>query len=235
MRIDDPNAPWNQGEEDLILPDASTDQKVINNVIRARHQARINNQWSDVPGEIEQILDRFLNPVIPWRQVLWQWFTEMVKKRHSWKRPNRRHRPRDMYLPSRITDKGRLEHLAFYVDTSGSISDGDIIRFMSELKYIKDVFNPEKMTIVQFDTMIHRVDEWGEEDSFTRIEIKGRGGTSLVPVRQHILDTEPTAAIIFSDLFVEEMEKGPECPIIWATIGNPNATVPFGKLIHVED
>lgn len=235
IEVDDPNAPWNQEDmDDLLPPDQATNQTVVNNVIRARHQARINH-WGDAPGEIEQILDRFLNPVIPWRQVLWQWFTELKKARYTWKRPNRRYKPRDMYLPSRFHDKGRLEHLAFYVDTSGSISNDDIIRFMSELKFIKESFNPEKMTIIQFDTQISDIVEWGEEDNFNRIQIKGRGGTDLVPVRNHIMITEPTAVIIFSDLFVEPMEEGPECPIIWATIGNPGATVPFGKLIHVED
>jgi predicted metal-dependent peptidase len=234
-RLDDPDVPWNQGEDDLLPPDESTNEKVVNNVIRAKEQARINGSWGDVPGEIEQILDRFLNPVVPWRQVLYQWFTELTKTHMTWKRPNRRYKPRDIHLPSRYRDRGKLANLVFFWDTSGSISNEDIIRFSSEVKFIKDVFKPEKLTIVQFDTMIQKILEFDDTDAFVRIEIAGRGGTHLGCVREYIMKHEPTAAIIFSDLFCEPMQEGPECPIIWATVGNPSATVPFGKLIHIED
>ena len=73
------------------------------------------------------------------------------------------------------------------------------------------------------------------KDKFEKIVIVGRGGTKLGPVRQHIMDNQPTAAIIFSDMLVSPMRPGPTCPILWVAISNKDAKVPFGKLIHIED
>ena len=89
-----------------------------------------------------------------------------------------------MYLPSLIDDDGGLDHLIYYLDVSGSISDGDIIRFHSEFKYVKEHFEPEKMTMVQFDTRITQEKVFHKEDPFVETHVVGRGGTSLVPVRE---------------------------------------------------
>ncbi|MFP3624830.1 VWA-like domain-containing protein, partial [Burkholderia sp. SIMBA_051] len=75
-----------------------------------------------------------------------------------------------------------------------------IVRFGSELKFVKETYNPEKLSIVQFDTRIQRTDTWGEDDPFEKIEIIGRGGTHLECVRRDMLEENPTAAIIFTDM-----------------------------------
>jgi len=63
----------------------------------------------------------------------------------------------------------------------------------------------------------------------------GRGGTCLIEVRQWIIDNEPTAAVIFTDMGVAPMRPlSVEVPILWVCTNNPGATVPFGKLIHIK-
>lgn len=218
---------------DMVPMDPGDKAKAVNNVVKAIHQAKLAGQAGSIPGEIVQIVKQFLAPVIPWETVLYQFFSDMLNDDYSWKRPNRRYS--DMYLPSRFTDDGRLEHLIYYLDVSGSISDHDLIRFNSEVKHIKDVFNPQKLTLVQFDTRISDEKVITENDAFDEIEIVGRGGTCLIPVREHILEHKPTAAIIFSDLFCAPMEPVPEeFPVIWVAVNNRTATVPFGKLIHIK-
>ena len=121
------------------------------------------------------------------------------------------------------------------MDVSGSISDHDILRFNSEVKFIKETFNPIKLTLVQFDTRISSEQTMTEDEPFDKIVVLGRGGTCLRPVRQHIIDNEPTAAIIFTDLYVAPMQELPiEVPIIWASTST-GISVPFGKLIHVTE
>jgi hypothetical protein len=78
---------------------------------------------------------------------------------------------------------------------------------------------------------------YGEDDPFEEIKLIGRGGTCLSEVRQHIIDNEPTAAIIFSDLDCPPMEKLPvglNIPVIWVAIRNKSATVPFGSITHIQ-
>jgi predicted metal-dependent peptidase len=205
-------------------------QKMINSAVKAVQSAKLNA--GNVPGGIEIVIDKFLAPKIPWQAALYMFFNDLLNKDYSWARPNRRYT--DMYLPSQIDDDGRLEHLIYYLDVSGSISDHDVLRFNSEVKYIKDTFNPVKLTLVLFDTVIQQEYVFTEDDPFEKVIVTGRGGTSLVPVREHIMEHKPTAAIIFTDLAVTPMEPGPQCPIIW--VSTDDATpVPFGKLIILRD
>lgn len=214
------------------MPDQNP-QTIVNAVVMAVHQAKMAQQAGNLPGAIEQTLKKFLEPVIPWQTVLMQFFTDLLNEDYSWKRPNRRYQ--DMYLPSKFTDDGRLEHLVYFLDVSGSITEKDLLRFNSEVKYIQETLKPKRLTLVQFDTIIQDVKEFKEEDPFDEIKIIGRGGTSFHPVREFILKHKPTAAIVFSDMWCDPMQPlGEEIPIIWVAIGNKQASVPFGKLIHID-
>lgn len=231
-----PNA-WGNG--DIQMPDPAQsgsknqDAKILNNVVRAMTNAKMEGKPGAIPGNLTQIVDKFLTPIVPWEQLLRQWFTELQDFDYTWARPNRRYT--DMYLPSPTQDDGKLAHLMYFQDVSGSITDNDIQRFNSELKFVWEEFKPLKMTIVQFDTRITKIDELKEGDSFTCIEIVGRGGTCLVPVRKMIIEQKPTAAIIFSDMQVAPMEPLPfEIPILWIATNAAGATVPFGKIVHIK-
>lgn len=217
-----------------ILPSSPTQtQTVINSVMQAVQQAKMANQPGNIPGGIEQYLTNFLTPIIPWQKVLYKFFTDLIDTDYTWKRPNRRYP--DMYLPSKHNNENGLEHLIYFLDVSGSINDADLLRFNSEVKYIQENIRPQKLTLVQFDTKITAVKEFEIDQSFSEIHVLGRGGTSLEPVREYIIKHKPTAAIIFSDLCVPQMQKLPvNVPIIWAVIGNPEITVPFGQIIHIK-
>lgn len=221
-------------DEDLTSLSDQQKQQAINTVVQAVQQAKLAGQAGVIPGGVETILKQFLEPAIPWEQVLMKYFTDMLDEDYSWARPNRRYQ--HVYLPSRFTDDGRLEHLMYFLDVSGSISMHDILRFNSEIKYIQEVLNPEKLTLVQFETEIVKTDEFETDQPFNEITVNAGGGTSLVPVREMIEKFKPTAAVIFTDLLVTPMEPLTEdIPVIWCVYGNPRATVPFGRLLHIKD
>ena len=221
--------PYNSGP-----PDKKATVEQLQAVAQAIQQAKLQKQAGSIPGQLELIVDEFLSPVIPWEQVLFNWFTDLITEDYSWRRPNRRYQ--DMYLPSLQSDEQRLTCLHYYFDVSGSVTDQMIKRFNSEVKYIKDTFNPEKLVLVMFDTKIHEVYEITENDVFDRIKVTGRGGTCLNCVHAHIEETKPTAAIIFTDLECSPMQplKVP-VPIIWTVADNPYAKVPFGQIIHIKE
>lgn len=209
-------------------------QALMNATVKAIQQAKMSKQAGAIPGGIEMIVDRFLKPKIPWQAVLNRFFTDLIEHEYTWARPNRRYQ--HMYLPSHFEDEGLLEHLAYYLDISGSISDHDVRRFNSEVAYIWNTFHPKKLTLVLFDTKIQKEYVFEEGDRFEKIVVVGRGGTCLKEVRQHMLEHKPTAAIIFSDLYVEPMEVFPGLPpTIWVAVNNDTAVVPFGQLIHIKE
>lgn len=227
-------APWGPGSGPDMRPggDPATQRQVIANVVQATQAARLANAAGTIPGDTELFLKKFLEPKVPWETLLYLWFNDMGEPDYTWARPNRRYS--DMYLPSLQDTEGRLEHLIWYWDVSGSVTDEQALRMASEVKFIKEHFNPVKLTIVQFDTRITDEKVFTEDDPFEDVVIIGRGGTCLIPVREHIMQHEPTAVVIFSDLYVQPMDPGPKCPILWIAVDNQQARVNFGKLIHIK-
>ena len=216
---------------DLRDPPKDKEIEVMAKVVQAVQAARMGQQAGSIPGEIILEIEKFLNPKLPWRVLLRRFFVEQSREDYSWKRPNRRYS--DEYLPSLWAEDG-LTTINYYLDVSGSISDKDILRFNSEVKHIKDEFNPQMLNLITFDTRIRDQYSFDENTPFEKIIVTGRGGTDLDPVAAHILKTKPNVAVIFSDLWVDPMPSVGSIPVLWVVIGNPSATVPFGQMVHID-
>jgi predicted metal-dependent peptidase len=227
---------------DIVEPEEGegdvAEHTIINKVVQASTAAKMSGAGDDgLPSEIDTMLKRFLQPKLPWELLLRQFFQALTGQDYSWSRPNRRYR--DMYLPSLMEDESGLEHLIYYLDVSGSVSDGEVVRFNSEVKFIKETFNPHRLTLVLFDHQIQREYDFYEDDPFEEIVIVGRGGTDLGPVREHMLEHRPTAAVVFSDMCCAPMQPLPpgiDIPTIWVGVNAGNETqVHFGKLVHIKE
>lgn len=236
--------PGNDPDDDdvgdmLSVPDGQekiTASDVLNGVVSATHQAKMAGQPGDIPGEVQHTLKQFLAPVIPWEAKLHKFFFDLVEEDYQWSRPNRRMLD-IMYLPSRFEDEGKLDHLIYYLDVSGSVTDAQVIRFNSEVKYIWDVLQPKKLTLVLFDTIIQAEYVFHQGDPFEEVIVVGRGGTCLICVREHMIQHNPTAAIIFTDLGCAPMEylpAGQQVPTIWVAISNKTTPIPFGERINIR-
>lgn len=224
---------WGQNDGgDLKPTPKDKKQTVVNTVVRAIQQAKILNGAGSVPGNLEQIIESFLKPIIPWERALMEFFTDMFEEDYSWRRPNRRYK--DVYMPSLIEmDEGRLDYLAYFIDVSGSITDSEIHRFNSEVKYIQTMLKPKRLSLIQFDTQIQKVDEFTEDDAFKKIQVIGRGGTDLDCVHEYIEKHKPTAVVVFSDLRCRPMQPlRSKIPVLWV-VTNSGRTPPYGKMIRI--
>lgn len=219
------------GGDDLKAPPEGEAQEVMLKVIQAKQAAQMSGDAGSIPGEVELLISDFLDPILPWEKLLARFFTDLSKDDYSWRRPSRRYE--DEYLPSLMGENG-LEHLCYYLDISGSVSDEDITRFNSEVCHIHRTLCPKRLTLVTFDTQIQDVYDFADDDRFDAIKVIGRGGTSLKPVYEHIVKNKPTAAVVFSDLYCQEMQADPGVPVLWVVIGNQGVSVPFGKEIHID-
>ncbi len=216
--------------KDVVSGDPQDSLDVKQSIVKAQQAAEMSNQYGDLPGEVTRVLENFLNPVLPWQQLLYRYFNDMCNDDYTWRRPSRRYE--EEYLPSLISDN-KLEHLMYYVDVSGSVTDEELERFFSEVAYIHSQFKPLKLTVSTFDTVIQDTYILAADDTFSRCEITGRGGTSLDPVKKSIKESQPTAAVIFSDLHCYPMEENPGSPIIWVIMDNPKAVTHFGTRVHM--
>lgn len=227
-RPTDPNNPMGND----VRPSTQSQEDIIGKVVKAAQASKMAREHGVVPGETELIIDEFLNPILPWEVLLERYFTELSKDDYSWKQPSRRYT--DDYLPSLDGDNG-LDHLIYYLDISGSVSDDDILRFNSEVKHIHETFRPKRLTLITFDTQLQDFYEFTDDMEFEKIVVHGRGGTSFVEVEEHIRTNNPTAAIVFSDLGCPPMQNDPNSPILWVVVGNKSGQVPFGKMIHIDN
>lgn len=201
-------------------------------VVRAMQQAHMSGQHTDLPESIKDHIAVILTPVVPWEQELYAFFNDLADKERTWSRPNRRYT--EMYMPSYMPGKNRLEHLMYFLDVSGSITRDQIIRFNSEVAYIQNSLKPKKLTLVQFDVRISDVTVYEENDEYEFLDVIGGGGTSLKCVRQYIEEHSPTAVVVFSDMHCTPMEPlSSAIPVIWAVVGNKKVTPAFGKVVHV--
>lgn len=184
-----------------------------------------------VPGEVELFLDKLLNPKLPWQVILSRYMKRMSKSGFNWARPNRRFLQQGFYLPSRQS-RNKLVDIQAWTDISGSETDEDFLRYVSELHGILTQFKPGQITLGQFDTRITHIDVVKTVQDLAKVQFHGRGGTIITDVLDHIVATEPKIALIFTDggfNFDRETCKG---NIIWMIHDNPKWTAPFGKVIH---
>jgi predicted metal-dependent peptidase len=227
--------PGQPGDGDMgDNPSDATKQAVVSNVVRAVQQATMAGGAGQIPGITKTTLDKFLESIVPWETLLMKFMTDLVDDdEYTWRRPNRRYS--DMYMPSQEPGEGRLEHLAYFIDVSGSVSDADVVRCNSEIKYIKDVLNPKTLTLCLFDTKIQETFVFEEDEPFEKLVITGRGGTSFECVRREIDKLKPTAAVIFSDMDCPPMHPlETPTPVIWIGVNARNRSVPFGTIIHIK-
>lgn len=216
---------------DIMPSDPDDMVTMVTNVVAAASIARMTSKPGDIPGETELVIDEFLDPKLPWEALLAKFFNELASEEYSYARPNRRYQ--DPLLPGRNGRNG-LDHLIYYLDISGSILDEHILRFNSEVKSVKERFEPELLTLVTFDTEIQDEYTFEKDEPFEKIIVTGRGGTDLEDVFEHARKHNPSAMIVFTDLDVD-IPPDPGIPIIWVCIDNPRATVPYGQLIHISD
>ena len=219
---------------DLEELDQEEKSKAIAKVMEATQTAKA--MGCDAGSGITSLLSKFIKPSINWKKVLYKYMTALLDKSdYSWRKPNRRFS--DIYLPSRVESDGRLTHLLYFLDVSGSIEESQIVRFNSEIRHIKESLNPDKLTLVQFDTRIRRVDVFTSTQKFTNIHVVVGGGTSYSDVRDYILKEKPTASVIFTDLCCTPMQEV-DSPVIWVTREEDlkYATMPlFGKTIVIKE
>lgn len=233
-KITPPPQPFGGDEGDMRDPTDAEMRKMVNAVLRAVHEQEMATGAGTVPQIIKETLAKFLEPVVPWEAELMQFCTDLLEENYTWRRPNRRYT--EMYLPSPEMDEGRLDHLAYYLDVSGSCSNEDVLRFNSEVKYIKEVLQPRKLTVCQFTTEICHETVFLEEDPFEETVRYGTGGTSFRDVRRHMMEHKPTAAIVFSDMDCEPMKPLDfDLPVIWCAVRARGHKPPFGKIIHIRN
>lgn len=207
---------------------AEVEQILVRAKIRSEQE---NDKPGTIPGDIEIFLQKLLKPKLPWEKLLRQWLNKFTQSDYSFKRPNRRFMP-DHYLPSLYSIA--LADLAVAVDTSGSVSDKDFNRFVSEIAGIFRMVKPKRITLIQFDTKIHSVDEVRSFSDLMKVKFHGRGGTDIGEVIDWANQHKPDGLLMFTDGHFHLKNYNTKVPMLWLIHENPKFEAPYGRTIHYD-
>lgn len=220
--------------QDLILPQTEEEQKTAQ---KESLEAISGIDLGDLPKETKQLLEFLNEKHIKFGDILRNYLTEKLNSIRTYRRPNRRVLNSEFILPTYLKDKGRLNKINCYLDTSGSMSDELLNIFNTEMKNLFEDFKPKEMNLICFDTEVHTEYSFKETDSFEDIQINRRGNTCLEDVYKHINKNEPTISFIFTDLKVHIPENKPNTDLVWLCNENleEKDRPSYGEFIFVDE
>lgn len=201
-------------------------------LIGAAAQAKASNNYGNIPGELRRYFDKLLNPKVDWRAQLVDIVTSYSNEDYSMMRPNKKYFP-DLYLPSLYSEC--TGHITVVQDLSGSVTKEDLTKSMTEINSIREIMDPELMTVIGFDTKISDINELQQGDSTDDIILTGGGGTDIYPVMEWGIENNPDVMIIITDGFFHNFDKYVDFPVIWLIVGNKNFKDINGTVVHYDE
>jgi predicted metal-dependent peptidase len=187
-------------------------------------------QAGKMGAALARIVDHMLQPQLPWRMLLARYMTASARDDYSFQRPSRREGT--AILPS---IHSRQVELVVVVDTSGSISDGEIQEFISEVDAIKGQMRA-RITLLACDDKLNENSPWVFEpwETFQAPrDMKGGGGTSFKPPFEWLdKQQQPDLLVYFTDAEGAFPEREPAYPVIWLVKGKEQ--VPWGQRIQLN-
>ena len=154
---------------------------------------------------------------------------------------DKRYAESDYVMPAFAEQEGeRLERLWFCVDTSGSVSMGELSDVLFEIRQALLVFNHLSGMLSFFDTGVSEPVPFESVEELLKITPVGGGGTSFGAIFRYLPnfseEERPTAIIVLTDGYAlyppESLAEG--IPVLWIIYNNPEDP-PWGRVVHIVD
>lgn len=189
-------------------------------------------QAGKLGGDMARMVDFLLQPQLPWRNLVSRYLNAMARDDYSYTRPSTRRGDPAIYPSLR---SAQLD-IVIALDTSGSISQGEIQEFVSEIDALKGQMRA-RVTLVACDSSLASGCPWVFEpwEEFTMpVSIKGGGGTSFTPVFDWAMqqDKKPDLLVYFTDAEGEFPKFEPDFDVLWLVKGK--IPVPWGQRVQLN-
>jgi len=248
LRAEARQAQFNQmvetSEQFGIVTDAPIESELTQNDIQSAVALieRMVTATGHNPGtRIRQLVQTFTDTKISWKELLSRFMCESCANKYNWMKPNRRYMGGGgVMLPSLMSNDQMT--IAVAIDTSGSINNELLNKFMAEFKSLLESIEYRQLTIMSCSAQVFepRTFQKGEDINFQPI---GGSSTAFAPVFEYIatMDETPACLIYFTDLFSDKFGQQPECPILW--IGDYGGgweashqeRIPFGEIVNMHE
>lgn len=194
-------------------------------------------RFGSLPAGLERLIDRLLAPKISWRQLLAE-YVQRGRFEYSWSEPDRRHVWREAYLPGYAGD--RLDEAVVAVDTSGSVAQEEIDRFLAEVWGITQV-SPATLHVVSCDAAVHswQTFELGSDvphPAAWGVRLRGGGGTDFRPLFEEVerRRVRPSVLVYLTDGCGTYPEKPPAYQVLWVVTPGGHQP-PWGRVVKMVD
>lgn len=202
---------------------------------RIRDSYEASKGRSNIPIGVERALNELLNPTVDWRTLLNDFIQEEVVD-YSFMPPDRRFTDSPFFLPDFNDTETVAKDILFMIDTSGSMSAGEITKAYSEIKGAIDQFGGRlEGWLGFFDAAVVPPKPFVDENEFKVIRPAGGGGTSFEVifdyVRHKMEDRVIASIIIMTDGYAPFPEESAAMgiPVLWM-INNDDVTPPWGRI-----
>jgi predicted metal-dependent peptidase len=200
-------------------------------------------------GDVSRDIKKLLAPKVKWEDVLRD-FVKATCKGHddaTFKRFHKRFVGVDIFLPTTIAQK--VGKVLVGLDTSGSIGDTLLGRFLGELTYIADEVKPDGIILLYWDTEVASVEQYGKEDMHqiaSSTKPAGGGGTNPVCVPVWMADgankdvvEDVVAVVMLTDGYFYNDDGGSAfeqlgVPVLWCVVGNESFVPSYGVSVYVD-
>lgn len=206
-------------------------------IMHAQTLEQIRSQGK-MAGAMKRMFKDLLEPEIPWTEHIRAIMARRLGSgSYNWRRPDRRHIVRDLYMPSRSGHCAGW--LVIWGDTSGSIGAAELERYLAELAGIVEEVNPKRMTILWFDSEINEdyIDEVEDVSDLHHIKARGvggGGGTACMPIFDWLKDhtEQPDMLLCFTDGYCDPFPTHqPSYPVIW--VSTTDKAYPWGEVVRI--
>ncbi|MEF3279558.1 MAG: VWA-like domain-containing protein [Elusimicrobiota bacterium] len=216
---------------DIHMPLLDEDEEKLTNHILTAYEIS-KDSIGDLPLGLIRAINKLKPSKINWQKILHYIAGEaLAKDELNYHLPNKKYIPYDIYLPSlRSYTKGSL---IVAIDTSGSITNEQLIQFVSEIKKIS--YLVDKFFLITCDASVHEIVEIEQFENFLhRVYFKGGGGTDFNPVFKIIREKRlnPDLLIYLTDGEGDYPEFRPPYPVLWILTKNYN--VPWGNKLVIS-
>ena len=192
-------------------------------------------------GGVDRDLQKLLQPEVDWREVLREFISATCKGSDytTYARPNRRYMSAGKYMPSGESEQ--LDELVIAIDTSCSVEQPELTKFLSEVDGIVKHVKPKAVRLLYWDTQVRGDELYGDsalppDMLVNSTKPAGGGGTSITCVNEYMTRNQikGEAVVVFTDGYLGGDWGTWDVPVMWCILDNKIAKPTNGTAVHVK-
>lgn len=211
---------WTEAEAEII-------DEIIRN--KVDQMSKSSKSWGNVTGGIKEMIMAAQRPQIAWWRILREYLGlfSTTKRESTMKRPNRRYG-----YPFPGVKRLHVDKILCCVDTSGSMSDDSLRKFLSEINRMTET---HPVDLVVFDVGIQQgpIPFTKKRKTFA---FQGRGGTSFEAIMKLASEGGYKCMVILTDgeASATKYPKGVK-DVIWCLVDGGQPPVDWGRRIQIKE